>query len=448
MYPVWRKELNRLLILLSVVGLIGYILERPLPAILLVLVPYLGLSFYQLRRIHLWLAQDHLETESTPPESFGLWGDVFDGIYHLQRRERQANDILKNLIEKAQESTSAMEMAVVAINKDGKLDWWNQAAETLLGFSHPVDKNRAVINLVRDPAFLEYFNKADYSRPLKIHSPGSLKQMLEYQITQFGEGERLMLVKDVTQYHRLEKMRKDFIGNVSHELRTPITVIKGYLEAILEHRAELGEKWYKPLLQMQQQSGRMENIVNDLLLLTSLETSNITGEQQVVMIADMLQEIVRDTEQAYVDKLHHYEVSCDDSIRFLAEHKELYSAILNLTINAAKYSPEKSCIKLAASITDEWFELSVADNGIGIEEKHLPRITERFYRVDSSRASSTGGTGLGLAIVKHILARHSGELIVTSEVGVGSYFICRLPLSRINPLLNTNTKYAETVDSD
>jgi len=426
----WRKELNRLLIVTFIFGCVGYFLNAMTLALLIALALYIGQNFYQLRRLHKWLSQDHIN-KSEPPESFGLWGDILDGIYRLQKRERKSSRKLKAIIDKAQESSAALEMAVVMVSKHSTLVWWNKAAETLLGLHFPNDQNQAVLNLIRDPRFADYFNSGSFTEPVVITSPGNKNLILEYHITLFGENERLIIVRDITQIHRLELMRKDFVGNVSHELGTPITVIKGYLENILDNADDLSEMWRNALLQMQQQSNRMENIVQDLLLLASLETKVIANHQESVNVRTLLNEIKSDTAQIFADKSHEFKIDCANEYTISADRSELYSAISNLAINAAKYTPVGGTIILSARREQDSFDIEVQDNGIGIEKHHLPRLTERFYRVDASRSSESGGTGLGLAIVKHIMVRHGANLKIISNPEKGSRFICSLPLARL-----------------
>ena len=266
--------------------------------------------------------------------------------------------------------------------------------------------------------------------PAKASGSGESSKILEFQIALFGENERLMIVRDITLLHRLESMRKDFVGNVSHELGTPITVIKGYLEAILDNLDGMDEKWHKPMHQMQQHSMRMENTVRDLLMLSSLETKGLTKTQDVIDLKSLFSEIHSDTQQMFKDKAHTFELVCPPSLCLVGKRSEIYSAISNLLINAAKYTAAGGQIKLSANEGKNSLDIAVTDNGIGIENHHIPRLTERFYRIDGNRSSDTGGTGLGLAIVKHILARHEAELEINSALGEGSSFICRLPLSR------------------
>ena len=426
----WRTELNRLCLLLSLAAVTGYAVGHVSRVMLISLCVYYLYNLYQLRRFNLWLSRDSSESDSEPPESIGLWGDIFDGIYRLQKQERRASSYLANIVDKAQESSAALEMAVVMINKQGNLDWWNFAAKKLLGLQHPKDRNQSITNLIRNPSFAEYFHSENYDETLKMDAPGESSKILEFQITLFGENERLMIVRDITLLHRLESMRKDFVGNVSHELGTPITVIKGYLEAILDNLDGIDEKWHKPMLQMQQHSMRMENIVRDLLMLSSLETKGLTKTQNVIDLKSLFSEIQSDTQQMFKDKAHTFELVCPPSLCLIGKRSEMYSAISNLVINAAKYTAASGHIRLSAHKGTNSLNIAVTDNGIGIENHHIPRLTERFYRIDGSRSSDAGGTGLGLAIVKHILARHEAKLEINSALGEGSSFIFRLPLSR------------------
>ena len=426
----WHSEIRRYFGVLAIVGLIGYWFGVLLPALLLVLAILLAIDLIQLHRLHKWLAIDHVSDKSSPPESFGIWGSIFDGIYRLQKQERRASAHLENILNKAQESSAALEIAVVMINRSNNLDWWNRASETLLGLHYPQDRGQPISNLVRDPQFSEYFNSEKYDVPLKLNAPRDNSKILEFQIALFGKHERLMIVRDITQLHRLESMRKDFIGNVSHELGTPLTVIKGYLEAIIDNMQDLDKKWQKPIRQMHQQSSRMENIVRELLLLSSLETKHRPKPQDAFRLDQLLSEIRNDIQLIYKDKAHTFIIDCDDSVQLLGDRAEIYSALSNLLSNAAKYTAANGEIAVSVSQDSERLAIAVSDNGIGIDSHHLPRLTERFYRVDGSRSSETGGTGLGLAIVKHIIVRHDGELKIESEVGSGSKFICEFPKLR------------------
>ncbi|MDX1491787.1 MAG: phosphate regulon sensor histidine kinase PhoR [Pseudohongiellaceae bacterium] len=427
----WRSEFNRFLTILGLASLIGLLMGKLLLAILIAVSSYLLYSVFQMYRLYRWLHQTEQEEQSEPPESSGLWGDLFDGIYRLQRRERQAVNHLESILDKAQESSAALAMAVIMINQKGNLEWWNKAANDLLGFREGQDHQQGVTNLLREPRFFEYFERKEYSEPLRIPSPVNKNLILEFQITLFGEGDRLMLVRDVTQMHKLELMRKDFVGNVSHELRTPITVINGYLENLLDHRESIAPRWGRALEQMHQQSQRMESIVRDLLTLSRLETKALSKEQETVDVASLLREIVREAEQVFENKSHDYSVNITQDVALRGNRSELYSALSNLVFNAAKYTAHEGKISVHVIERGNALDIVVEDNGPGIEEHHLPRLTERFYRIDESRSTDTGGTGLGLAIVKHVLARHGANLDINSEIDKGSRFICHFPPDRV-----------------
>lgn len=427
----WRSELNRFLLVLTAAAVIGLLAGKVSLIVLLALLGYLAHFLRQLYRLHQWLEQLPDSEQTDPPESSGIWGGIFDGIYRLQRRERQAVNHLESILNKAQESSAALEMAVIMINSKGSLEWWNKAANTLLGFRTEQDRKQAVTNLLREPRFFEYFESYKYAEPLRIPSPINKNQVLEFQITLFGEGERLMLVRDVTQMHKLELMRKDFVGNVSHELRTPITVINGYLETLLDHKDSVAPRWIKPLQQMHQQSQRMENIVRDLLTLSRLETKSLPKNQDKVDMLALLREIKSEAEQVFTDKHHVFELHNESNYLLRGSQVEVYSAISNLVFNAAKYTPPQGRIVVSLLRTEAGMDIEVKDNGPGIAQQHIPRLTERFYRIDESRSTETGGTGLGLAIVKHVVARHGGNLEITSAPGKGSRFTCHFPAERL-----------------
>lgn len=428
----WHSELHRILVLLGLCIVFGFVIDRVQIVLLLGLSAYTFYNLFQLRRLTQWVAKDSHRNDVLPPEGGGIWGAIFDNIYKLQKQERLASDYLKSILNKAQESSAALEIAVVMINKQGTLDWWNRATEELLGIRYPNDRNQAVTNLIRDPRFADYFHREKYDQTLRIEAPTKGGRTLEFQLTLFGEHEKLMLVRDVTQLHRLEAMRRDFVGNVSHELGTPITVIKGYLETIIDHKDSLDPRWHKPLEQMRSQSQRMENIVRDLLVLSSIETRSAPRVQDRISLRDLIREIENESQEIVTEKEHQLIIELDADIEITGQRSELYSALSNLVINAAKYTPNGGRITLRAALEGGDLKIEIEDNGIGIAAQHIPRLTERFYRVDPSRSAETGGTGLGLAIVKHILARHDAELEIESTVGKGSLFRCWIPKERLS----------------
>ncbi|MGE6792088.1 phosphate regulon sensor histidine kinase PhoR [Pseudomonas guineae] len=405
--------------------LLGLITGEYAWVLVLGLAGYLGWHLQQLLRLHKWLRTR--EGDEAPPEGFGLWGEVLDSIYHLQRRDQKVRGRLQAVIDRVQESTAALKDAVIMLDRDGNLEWWNIAAEKLLGLKTPQDSGQQITNLLRDPRFIDYFDNHNYNEPLELPSPVNNHLRLQFHITRYGNREHLMLVRDITRLHQLEQMRKDFVANVSHELRTPLTVISGYLETLLDNVENVNPRWLRALQQMQQQGGRMQNLLNDLLLLAKLEATDYPSDNQPVAVDLLLLSIKNDAQALSGERHHRISLEVDPHLKLKGSETELRSAFSNLVFNAVKYTPDEGEIHVRWWSDEQGAHLSVQDTGLGIEAKHLPRLTERFYRVDSSRASNTGGTGLGLAIVKHVLLRHRAHLDIISHLGKGSTFTCHFP---------------------
>lgn len=389
-------------------------------------------SIYQLQCLDRWLKKSG---KAEPPESHGLWGVIFDKIYYLQKRERRARRELQTIITRARQSANSLNDGVITIKRDGTLEWWNRAANHLIGLKYPEDVGQQLTHLWRTPALKAYFSKKNYQEPLVINSPKYNSMQLQIHVSIFGKDDRLMLVRDITRLQHLEQMRTEFVANVSHELRTPLTVIRGYLENFSLQSDSLKPSLRRGLAQLCEQSHRMEALVNDLLLLSKLETSDHKDDQTPIQLKPLLTAICQEARLISQEKGH--EVSLDMpehlNLRIQGSASELRSAISNLTVNAVKYTPNNGhiAIKVAYDEPLEQLSISVQDDGGGIDPEHVPRLTERFYRADASRAKKTGGTGLGLAIVKHVMMRHDGELNIQSELGKGSQFNCLFPKNRI-----------------
>ncbi len=402
--------------------LLGFLTGEFLFSLLLVVVVYLVWTLINVARMLRWLKNDQFATED-PPQGVGIWGDLFDAIYRMQKRHLHARQRLQSVIAKIQDSTAALNEAVLMLDTNSSLDWWNTAAEKLLGLRSPDDRGQLITNLIRDPRFASYFTRQDYKESLSLPSPVDERVILQYDITRFGQGERLLLVRDVTRLHTLEQMRKDLVGNVSHELRTPLTVIRGYLETMQSSPESVPDRWHRPLDIMAKQTDRMSDLVTDLLLLSRLENSGQATGLCKVAIRPMLDGIVKGA-AVLAGKEQTIHLECEENAMLLGHEQELHSAFTNLIINAIKYTPSPGAIYIRWWQDKTGAHLAVKDEGIGIDPTHIPRLTERFYRVDSSRALATGGTGLGLAIVKHVMLRHQGLLSVRSVLGKGSTFSC------------------------
>ena len=426
----WYATLVRhMLLLVAGCLLVGLVTGHYGWCLALGLALYLAWTLKQLLRLHRWL-REH-QPDQPPPDGYGLWGEVFDSIYHMQRRDQRARGRLQAVIDRVQESTAALRDAVIMLDADGNLEWWNRAAETLLGLKTPQDSGQPVTNLIRHPRFKEYFEQEQYAEPLEIPSPVNDRLRVQFLITRYGNNEHLMLVRDVTRIHQLEQMRKDFVANVSHELRTPLTVITGYLETLLDNVEDVNPRWKRALQQMEQQGVRMQTLLNDLLLLAKLEATDYPSDNLPVSVTALLQSIVSDAKALSGPRNQTISLDIEDDVLLKGSEAELRSAFSNLVFNAVKYTPEQGTIRVRWWADAQGAHLRVQDSGIGIDAKHLPRLTERFYRVDSSRASNTGGTGLGLAIVKHVLLRHRATLEISSVPGHGSIFTCHFAVAQV-----------------
>jgi two-component system phosphate regulon sensor histidine kinase PhoR len=412
----WLAELRKVTLLLAAGAGVGWLLGVPLLGCAAAALLVLTLWFYQLRRIQLWLS----EPAGEPPEAGGVWGDIFDQIYHLQRHDREARSQLQSTVTYLRDSFAALRDGAVMVDSRGNIEWSNRAAERLLGLQYPRDRGQALLNLIRAPDFHDYYQGGDFSEPLTLAAPARLDIRLQIEITGFGAGDRLLFARDVTKVLRLEEMRRDFVANVSHELRTPLTVISGYVSTLLDNADTLEPRYLKALQQMSQQAGRMETLLRDLLWLARIEAMEGEEKRDPVDMRALLHEVRQEALAAYPARDIGLALKSDAGIR--GDYQQLYSAVSNLVFNALKYSAADQPVAIRWLAQDGAPRLEVEDHGVGIAPEHLPRITERFYRIEASRSSQTGGTGLGLAIVKHVLAAHGARLEVVSEPGRGSTF--------------------------
>ncbi|MDT8439437.1 MAG: phosphate regulon sensor histidine kinase PhoR [Wenzhouxiangellaceae bacterium] len=382
----------------------------------------------QMHRLETWLRDGR---RSQPPQSWGVWGEVFDHYYRLQRRYNKRKKRLASVIREFRESTAAMPDGTVVLDSELRITWFNASAVKLLQLAGNRDIGQPVTSLVRAPAFHAFVRAGDFNRPLDIDPPGDLSGRLSIRIVPYGAGQYLMLVRDVTRMRRLENMRRDFVANASHELRSPLTVLGGYLEHMVEDE-QIPELWTTPLSEMKAQCERMTQLVNDLLELSRLETDDPgQPDAQPVNVDELVRRICSEARGQVGDR-RTIETDVDPELGLAGTERELYSAFSNLVFNAVRYTEDGGRIRVHwHRDNDGCARFCVADNGIGIEAKHLPFITQRFYRVDPSRSRSAGGTGLGLAIVKHVLQRHGARLRVRSEPGEGSEFCCVFPAARL-----------------
>lgn len=386
----------------------------------------------QMHRLERWLRNGR---RAQPPQSWGVWGEIFEHYYRMQRRYAKRKKRLSRVIREFRESTSAMPDGTIVLDADRRISWFNGAAVRLLDLAGNRDIGQPVTSLVRAPAFERFIRDGDFSRPVEIDSPVNLGGGLSIRVVPYGRGQYLMLIRDITRLQRLENMRRDFVANASHELRSPLTVLGGYLETMTEDD-EIPEIWSGPLDEMQSQCRRMTTLVNDLLELSRLETdAPADPDEQPVDVAEVVRRVRKEALAQAGGAARTIETDLDESLGLAGVENELYSAFSNLIFNAVRYTDNDGCIRIRwRREAGGGARFCVSDDGIGIDARHLPFITQRFYRVDPSRSRSQGGTGLGLAIVKHVLNRHDARLRVDSELGEGSEFCCVFPDSRLRNL--------------
>jgi len=421
-----KIELRWFFAVVILVGVAGFTIGHLRDALLLVFGCYLFWFFHRLYALESWVSEarkggpgDH--------EFNGIWEEIVEDIKLMHGRYEKDRHRLQAVVNRVQEMTAALSDGVILLDTRARLDWWNVAATAMFGFK-PIDRGNHINNIVRNPDFQKYFERGDFSEPLDVESSRREDQHLQVEIHPFGQGEHLLVVREVSRLIKLEQMRRDFVANVSHELRTPLTVIRGYVETLLDSPA-LSTAMSRALMQMQAQTMRMTTLINDLITLSKLETDNRNTGVEPVHLNALVNSVFNDA-RALNDN-HLYENKIPEELDLLGSEKELRSALSNLIVNAVKYTPETSTIRVFCEHNREYLQIHVADNGPGIDPKHIPRLTERFYRVDAGRSSAVGGTGLGLAIVKHVLLRHDGYLNIRSQPGKGTTFTCCIPMERV-----------------
>ncbi len=367
----------------------------------------------------------------SPREPLGIWGEYYSYVYRLKRRNRRRKQQLLAILNRYRESAAAMPDATVVLSSRYHIEWWNEAASNLLGLQENIDTGQRIDNIIRFPAFVRYLVKEDFSEKLEIASPVNEHVVLSVQIVPYGNNQKLLIARDHTKIRRLEEMRRDFVANVSHELKTPLTVIAGFLETIQSQQDPFAQRWQRSLTLMSEQAVRMQRIVEDLLYLSRLESGGQSASLDTVPVAVLLRSVRDESLLISGDRKHVFEFDVDESLALKGNAKELRSAFANLVQNAVAYTPAGGTISLRWCRRGATAVFSVHDTGIGIPQRHIPRLTERFYRVDISRSRESGGTGLGLAIVKHVLNRHQARLEIASEEGKGSTFSCIFPAGRV-----------------
>ena len=423
----WLKELSQFFWFGVLVAALGLLLGHLTLVLFLYTLGYLGWYFYNLKRLETWV---HKGKKSEPPQAIGLWGEMFNGIYRIQQRSRKRNKRLVKFLNRFRETTGALPYGVIVLREQGEIEWWNDAAQTLLNLKYPQDVGQRMGNLIRHPRFNAYYLGQVAQEDVMIPSPLDDQVTLNIRIIPYSKNQRLVTIRDVTLIQQVEQMRRDFVANISHELRTPLTVLSGYVENLLEQTPDEATLQHALKL-MSQQTRRMKHLTEDLMLLSSLENSPGIRKREVVNVAQMLASLREEAIVLSGDKQHIIELQADENVQVRGNPKELDSVFTNLVVNAINYTPAKGHITIRWYADEAGAHFEVQDTGIGIARHHLSRLTERFYRVDVARSRATGGSGLGLAIVKHAMQQNHGKLRIESELGRGSRFICDFPAQLI-----------------
>jgi len=378
----------------------------------------------QLRRLGHWL--EHGESPY-PPRARGAW-DVLHAKLHRSRRASAAREAeLAEALARWRAAARALPDGVVILDQD-RIAWLNDTARAHLEIDPATDTGRPLTHLVRIPEFQEYLQRGDFSRPVIVNAPHGGGRTLSLQVIEYGDGQKLVLSRDITQFRQVERMRREFVANVSHELRTPLTVVSGFLEPLREEKDPAAARRYIDL--MSEQAKRMERLVEDLLTLSALESSPPPPMEEPIDMRALTERLGADA-RALSGGRHDIDIAAETGVHLVGSEGEIASALGNLVSNAVRYTPPGGTVRLRWHATPDGADFDVEDSGIGIAPEHLPRLTERFYRVDRGRSRETGGTGLGLAIVKHALNRHGATLDIASTPGAGSRFTARFGGARV-----------------
>jgi two-component system phosphate regulon sensor histidine kinase PhoR len=418
-------DILRILGFLSLAWVIGLLIGNTQFALLVGALAYLAWMHLTLYKFLRWV---ELRKHVTAPEVPGLFEQLCRAVEYFRSHHKGHQKKLLKYLNRFREATSALPDAIVDLGPDGVIEWANSNALRLLGIRWPQDGRQRVTNLVRSPAFNQLLTEEHSAdKFVDIASPINSSIQLRLRTIPYAKNKTLLVASEVTQLKQIEEVRRDFVANVSHELRTPLTVISGYVENLEMDETNCPPHWRPILLQIQTQTHRMRDIIEELLVLARLEQRKHVREVHPVAVPDLIRRIVDEAEILSGSRQHRLQAEIDEELLLGGSQHEIYSAFSNLVTNAVQYTPAQGVIQVC------WYEdatgahFEVADSGIGIPEEHLPRITERFYRVDKGRSRDSGGTGLGLAIVKHVLTRHHANLHIDSKLGVGSLFRCDFP---------------------
>ena len=434
MSPIWLRGLIAPLAV-AVIALTAWPLAGAVAALAVFGAGMLGVAAWHLIQLDALTRWAGTALGEAVPEGRGTWAIAYAALYRRLRLRSARQRDLRLALDRFVSGAEALPEGVVVLDGANRIQWANPRAQPHLGIELRHDAGAPIVNLVRQPAFVQYLTNGDFSEPVVVESQRETGMTLSIQIVPFGMEEKLLMSRDITRLEAVARLRRDFIANVSHELKTPLTVLTGFLETLADMRLEERQR-QRYLALMAEQAQNMQRLVDDLLTLSALESEHRVLLEAEFAIVPLLLQVSADAKALSAGR-HEITLNIRDQANVLGSRDELASAFGNLVSNAVRYTPDGGRIALDWRVTADGAEFSVADTGIGIAAEHIPRLTERFYRVDRSRSRATGGTGLGLAIVKHVLIRHQAELAIDSAPAQGSRFTVRLPARRVKIVAET-----------
>jgi len=430
MNTAWSVEFSRILITLISTILFGLVSGYWAISVTVHSALYIGWNVIQLRTFERWIRKG--APASSAPDASGIWELIVQHIYRTQKSNKDRKKHLSKLASHYHAVMSALPDATVVLNSELEIEWANKTSQAILGLDPARDVGHKLGNIVRDTAMFELLDSNKIKHEIEMASPVDSLRTLALTKIEYGEDKTLLTARDISQRIALQKLRKAFIANASHELRTPLTVISGYLE-MLDSDEDLPPSLGRIVNNAHLQAIRMDQILNDLLILSKLEERGYSKERgDTVDVPVMLKNLIADFQKTKIEGTREIELNIDENLLVKVVETEFYSLCQNLLSNAVKYSPEGSVIKVCWSISpDKSACLKVIDQGEGIAREHLSRLTERFFRANVNRARKVNGTGLGLSIVKHIMENYGGYLDIQSELTVGSTFTACFPSYRV-----------------
>lgn len=428
MNVIWARSVVSLTVLALIACVIGALVgsHAGLITALVGLLIHWAITSYHTQR--LWRLLDS-PMYSAVPSAPGAWGEIY---YRLYRFSKRWHDQVREVEQQHERFIDAIQVSpngIIMLDDENRIVWCNANAEQQFGLDAERDVKQHITHLIRQPDFIRYLGSPHEGTDLRMTGMGrKFHKILSVQILPYGDNRKVVISQDVTKLERTDAMRRDFVANVSHELKTPLTVLAGFLETVRELPLTEADR-ARYLEMMEQQSRRMQDIVSDLLVLAHIEADPKPPSDELVDIETLTQHL-HDEALGLSGGKHKIHIEIDPTVSLTGSKTEISSAFTNLVSNAVRYTPEGGEIDISWRAEDGYGVFSVTDNGIGIPAEHIPRLTERFYRVDRSRSRGTGGTGLGLAIVKHVLQRHEARLSIRSHVGRGSNFTVHFPRHR------------------